>query len=161
MIGAFLCLPALVLLSWERGGERDLAKRLESLAHGLVAGVCFGLFFVFLSRTGASSGIWPAFIARASSFTAVLAFAFFGRLSLSLAPGVRLSTIGAGLADMGANILFLLAARTGFLSIASILSSLYPAPTVVLARIFIKERIPLARAIGLGLSIAGVALISR
>jgi drug/metabolite transporter (DMT)-like permease len=60
---------------------------------------------------------------------------------------------------MGANILFLLATRTGLLSMVSVVSSLFPAPTVILARIFMKEHIPPLRIAGLGLAIAGVALI--
>jgi drug/metabolite transporter (DMT)-like permease len=61
---------------------------------------------------------------------------------------------------MGANILFLLASRSGLLSLVAMISSLFPAPTVILARIFMKESIPPARAAGLGLALGGIALIS-
>ena len=157
--GGLLCLPALILLSWERGVAARGAMRLESLLHGLAAGVGFGVFFIALSRTGHGSGIWPAFIARATSLAVLLAVGLIGRKSFVLAAGSRLPAVTAGLADMGANILFLLASRIGLLSITSVVSSLFPAPTVVLARIFLKEKIPPARAAGLGLALAGVALI--
>lgn len=68
-------------------------------------------------------------------------------------------TLLAGVADMAANVLFLLATREGLLSLAVIVASLYPAPTVLLARAFFRERIPPVRALGLALSVAGVALI--
>ncbi|HUX38028.1 MAG TPA: DMT family transporter [Rectinemataceae bacterium] len=159
LVGAFLCLPAIFLLSWERGGAIDKARRVDSILSGLVAGVGFGAFFIALSRTGHSSGIWPAFIARATSL-ALLAVAMAAmRRPLRLARGGRLPAVAAGLSDMGANIFFLLASRMGLLSIVSVVSSLFPAPTVVLARIFLKERIPPSRVAGLGLAIAGVALI--
>jgi len=159
LAGALLCFPALLLLSWERSGAGDRARRLDSLFHGLVAGLGFGAFFVALSRTGHGTGIWPAFIAKSASLVVLLALIAVSRRSLSLARGTRMPAIAAGLSDMGANILFLLASRIGLLSIVSVVSSLFPAPTVVLARVFLKQKIPPARVAGLGLAIAGVALI--
>lgn len=161
MLGALLCLPAIVLLSWAGSGAGDRAKRRESILDGLVAGIGFGAFFVFLSRCGQGSGIWPAFIARALTLALLLVAGLVLRRPLALAKGSRVPALAAGLSDMGANILFLLASRTGLLSIVSVVSSLYPAPTVLLARVFLKERIPPARAAGLGLALLGVALISR
>jgi len=61
---------------------------------------------------------------------------------------------------MGANIAFLLSTRTGLLSITAVVASLYPAPTVLLARLVLRERLTALRAIGLALAVAGVALIS-
>ncbi|MDA8412091.1 MAG: EamA family transporter [Treponema sp.] len=159
LIGGFLCLPAIFLLTWDHGSSKDRARRLDSLLHGLAAGVGFGFFFIALSRTGHASGIWPAFIARATSLALLLLVTLATGRSLRLAPESRPTAVIAGLADMGANILFLLASRIGLLSITSVVSSLFPAPTVVLARVFMKERIPPARAAGLGLALAGVALI--
>lgn len=160
LVGGLLCLPAIFLLSWEPSKEgRDSARRPESLLLGLVAGIGFGLFFIALSRTGKGSGIWPAFIARATSVSALLAFMGLTGRRLFLAKGGRLPAVAAGLSDMGANILFLVASRIGLLSIVSVVSSLFPAPTVALARVFLKERIPPSRAAGIGLAIAGVALI--
>ncbi len=159
LAGTLLCLPAILLLSWERGGEADRARRLESLVHGLAAGLGFGIFFIALSRTGHGTGIWPAFIARGSSLLALLIVMFSTRRPLRLARASRAPAVTAGLADMGANILFLLAMRAGLLSISAVVTSLFPAPTVILARIFLKERIPPARIAGLGLAVAGVALI--
>ena len=159
LAGTLLCLPAILLLSWERGTAVDRARRLESLLHGLAAGLGFGLFFIALSRTSHGTGIWPAFIARGSSLAALLLVMFASRRPLRLARASRMPAVAAGLADMGANILFLLAMRAGLLSISAVVASLFPAPTVVLARIFLKEKIPPARLAGLGLAIAGVALI--
>jgi drug/metabolite transporter (DMT)-like permease len=61
---------------------------------------------------------------------------------------------------MGANILFLLASQSGLLSLVAIITSLFPAPTVILARIFLKQRIPPVRLAGFILALTGVGLIS-
>ena len=69
-------------------------------------------------------------------------------------------TLIAGAADMGANLLFLLATQSGLLSLVAIITSLFPAPTVLLARIFLHQRIPPVRLAGLALALTGVGLIS-
>ena len=79
---------------------------------------------------------------------------------IALARGpVRLSVVGAGIIDMIANLFFLLASRAGLLVVATIVTSLYPAPTVILARLFFHERLSPSRVAGLLLAVAGVALI--
>ena len=60
---------------------------------------------------------------------------------------------------MAANALYLLAARTGYLILAVVLTALYPSPTVVLQRLFLHERLTRLRIVGLILSITGAALI--
>jgi drug/metabolite transporter (DMT)-like permease len=62
--------------------------------------------------------------------------------------------------DMGANIAFLLASRIGLLSITSVVTSLYPGPTVLLAVLVFRERMTAPRVLGLALALAGVACIS-
>jgi len=160
LVGATLCLPALLLLSWEAGGAVDPRRTRKSLLQGLAAGAGFGGFFIFLSLTKGQSGLWPVFAARLASLVLVVVFVLARGGKKSLAPGDLAPALAAGLADMGANITFLLATRLGLLSVVSVISSLFPAPTVILARVFMKERIPARRIAGLGLALAGVALIS-
>ncbi|HWQ09169.1 MAG TPA: EamA family transporter, partial [Holophaga sp.] len=74
-------------------------------------------------------------------------------------PGWAPSLLAGG-ADMTANIGFLLASQSGMLSLVAVITSLYPAPTVLLARVVLKQRIPPVRLAGLVLALAGVALIS-
>lgn len=66
----------------------------------------------------------------------------------------------AGLLDMAANITFLLASRSALLSLVAVITSLYPAATVVLARIVLHERLRGRQPVGLGLAAAGVMLIA-
>jgi drug/metabolite transporter (DMT)-like permease len=85
--------------------------------------------------------------------------ALVARQPLTVARAAAVPTVVAGVSDMAANVFFLLAAREGLLSLAVIVASLYPAPTVLLARVVFRERIPPLRALGLALAVAGVALI--
>jgi drug/metabolite transporter (DMT)-like permease len=159
-LGIALAGPAIVLLTLgpPAAGGRGGVRR--ALALGTAAGLGFGLFFVALSRAPRDGGLWPLAAARAASVSAMAVAVALARrplrAALSAAPVIAL----AGVLDMGANIAFLLASRAGMLTVAAVVASLYPAPTVVLARLFWRERLPLPRIAGIGLAIAGVALIS-
>jgi len=159
LVGAALCLPAVVLLS-AGGGKGDAKAVRSALLQGCVAGLGFGTFFIAVSRTSASSGLWPLVASRSVSVLVALAACALTKKRIAIGKGGLGVTLAAGAADMGANIAFLLASRSGMLAIVSILSSLYPAPTVLLGRLVFKERIPVSRAIGLAIAIAGVVLIS-
>jgi drug/metabolite transporter (DMT)-like permease len=81
------------------------------------------------------------------------------RRSLALSPGSRLSALGAGVLDMLANIFFLLSSRSGLLIVVAVITALYPAPTVLLHRIVLKEKLGIVRIVGLAMALAGIALI--
>jgi drug/metabolite transporter (DMT)-like permease len=159
LVGAALCVPAILLLAHEKGGEADRAERSASFLYGLVAGLGFGGFFILVSRSSAASGIWPLLSARATTLVAVCLIVAFGKGRVSVSRGSVFVAIFAGAADMLANVFFLLASRTGLLMIVTIVTSLYPAPTVLLARVFQGQRISPARAGGIAFALAGVALI--
>lgn len=158
LAGSAICLPAILLLSWERGGVADRRALRSALAHGLLSGAFIGVFFIALARSSPDSGLWPVLAARGASIALLVVAAFLSRQRLAVSRA-GLPTLVAGVADMAANVLFLLATRAGLLSLAVIVASLYPAPTVLLARVFFREHIPPVRALGLALAVAGIALI--
>lgn len=161
LIGIGLCVPAIILLSSGSAGtvaDREDAR--SSFYHGIMAGIGFGLFYVALSRPGVHSGFWPLVAARSASISVALVIILARHEPLVLNKGSLIPAIFAGILDMVANIFFVLASRAGMLSIVAIIVSLYPAPTVLMARLVFKERITPARGIGLVLSLAGLALIS-
>lgn len=161
MIGIGLCAPAIILLSTSTDhADSDGRKTRRSLAHGFLAGLGFGLFYVALSRPGVNSGFWPLVAAKAASISVAFMILALRREAAGIARGSLLPTILAGVLDMLANISFVLASGSGMLSVVAIIVSLYPAPTVLLARAVFRERISPARWLGLGLSLAGLALIS-
>jgi len=161
VLGCALCLPAILLLSWEgRGEPHGKGAARAALGYGVLAGLSFGGFFIALSRTGPGAGPWPLVAARVASISAFGAAMLVSRQRLRIEPGDRILALVAGAADMGANFLFMLASHAGMLSLAAVIASLFPAPTVLLALVFLRQRVPPARLAGLALALAGVALIS-
>jgi drug/metabolite transporter (DMT)-like permease len=159
--GCALCLPAILLLTWEgSGGGREGKSVRTALGYGLLAGLGFGTFFIALSRSSPAAGLWPLVAARAAS---ILAFAIAlpcARQPFPVARNAWAPALAAGAADMGANILFLLASQSGLLSLVAVVTSLFPAPTVILARVFLGQRLPPTRWAGLALALTGIGMIS-
>jgi drug/metabolite transporter (DMT)-like permease len=160
VVGMLLALGAIVLVSAEGGGSlRPSDWHAVRLAVG--AGLGFGLFFVVISHTGDGSGVWPVVAARATSVVVMGTLALTRRVRADLPRGgPRWATAGAGALDMAANVLYLLAVREGLLSVVSVLSSLYPASTVVLAWLILRERFAPLQRVGLVLAIPAAALLS-
>ncbi|MDC7227622.1 MAG: DMT family transporter [Spirochaetales bacterium] len=156
--GVALSLPAIMFLSWERGDK--VAHVSRSVRLGIMSGLFFGGFFILISRTSDGSGLWPLAAARATTVPLFLLISIARKSKIRLQPGTRRVTFLSGATDMAANVFYLLAARTGYLIIAVVLTALYPAPTVILQKIFLHEKLTPTRIIGLILSIAGAALIS-
>ena len=158
--GMGLAVPAIALLASGPTGIGKDGKLRRAVLLGAGAGAGFGLFFAAISRTSPGSGLWPLVAARASTIALVLLFALFSgrsvRASLANLPMILLS----GLFDMSANVAFLIASRTGMLTVVAVITSLYPGPTVLLARLVLRERLYFLRLVGIVLALAGVALIS-
>lgn len=142
--------------------SRDPARqwwRRPGLAEAAGAGLGFALFFVCLDRASADAGLWPLLAARTSVLVAWLA-AVTSRAPLRPAPGTYRNVAAVGAVDMLANLLYLLAARAGLLSLVAVLVSLYPVSTVVLARIVLGERLTRGQLASLGAAAGGVVLLA-
>jgi drug/metabolite transporter (DMT)-like permease len=163
LVGVGLALVAVVIVG--RGAEHDPARAVSprwEMLFGAGAGLGFGVVFILLSEAAntSGSGMWPVFIARCASVPVLavvgIALGGFSRLERSnVAP-----VVGSGLFDVGANALILLAVRRGLISLVAPVASLYPATTVVLARLVLQERIGRQRLAGLALGLVGLALIA-
>jgi drug/metabolite transporter (DMT)-like permease len=156
MGGMALGLAAIVAVS--APGARDGVVDRYALLSAVAAGIGFGVFFVFLGQTEAEAGMWPLVTARAVSVPLVVALAGLRGGILPARPARRLA-IASGVIDMGANGLFIAAAQRGLLSIASVLSSLYPVVTVVLAWVVLHERLRALQITGVVTAVAAVAMI--
>ena len=171
---------AIVLVSAEGGGSLRPAD-LRAVTYALGAGFGFGLFFVALSYTDDGSGLWPLVGARAASVTVLGIAAAAGAVDVRIPrrdPTTRdgldgrvrsrsvlgaspwLLTAGAGILDVAANVLYLLAIREGLLTIVSVLVALYPASTVVLAWVLLRERFEPLQRVGLALAVPAAALMA-
>jgi drug/metabolite transporter (DMT)-like permease len=143
--------------SWRRGGEATGETR--SAGTALASGVAIGLFFLTLAQSGPNAGMWPLVAARAVSFLLFATLALVTRKSLRMKRDVAALAIAGGVLDMLANLLYLLATRYGQLSLVVTLSSLYPASTVLLARLVLGERLSGGQTAGIVCALIAVMLI--
>ncbi|HET6764212.1 MAG TPA: DMT family transporter, partial [Longimicrobiaceae bacterium] len=153
---------AIILISREPGpadgGTRPGISRGVWIA--LAAGIVIGVFYVCLSRTGTRAGLWPLLAARVVSVSFFALSGLVRRESLNPGRSAWSVIVGAGVLDMLANVLYLLAVRGGMLSVVTTLASLYPAFTVLLAAVVLREKVRPAQFAGLALAGVAVALIT-
>ncbi|MGY1738862.1 EamA family transporter [Geodermatophilus sp. SYSU D00684] len=160
-LGILLALVAVVLVAAEGGLSSLRTARPASMGPALAAGAGFGLFFVLLDRTGEDSGLSPLLAARVVSVLLIGGLALASGRSLLVSRRVLPVVVLAGVADMTANALFLVATQVGEqLAITGVLASLYPASTVVLAQVVLRERLAGAQQAGLAVAAAAVVLIA-
>jgi drug/metabolite transporter (DMT)-like permease len=161
LVGIALALIAVAIVG--RGAEHDPVPSIpptQELAFGVVSGIGFGVVLILFSESATDSGMWPVLIARCAAVPvlAIVALALGGFVRV---PRPDVAPIaGSGLFDVGANAIVLLAVRRGLLSLVAPVAALYPATTVLLARVVLNERIGRQRAGGLALGLVGLALIA-
>jgi drug/metabolite transporter (DMT)-like permease len=165
LTGVVLALVAVALVS-SSSNESEVSEDGEHRLLGpgvlaaLGAGLAFGAFFILLDRAGDAAGLWPLVGARASSVATIAVAVLATRSWDRPSRGALLPIAGAGVLDVSANLLYLLATREGLLSIVAVLTSMYPASTVVLARITLDERFSKIQIGGLLVAVAGVVAIA-
>jgi len=157
-IGLAVALVAIVLVT-QSGTDGRTDRRALILA--AVAGLGFSVFFIALADTNEAAGLWPLVVARVVSIPTV---ALTARLAVgSVIPHTRRSRRLAaytGVTEMLANVLLLVALRRGPLAVASVFGSLYPVSTVLLAWMFLRERISRNQLIGICLAMTALALVA-
>ncbi|WP_328315777.1 EamA family transporter [Streptomyces sp. NBC_00388] len=159
MLGLPLALVAVVLVSAGQGAGATRPSR-TALLLALGAGAAIALQLVFLHQTPADSGVGPLIVGRTvSSAVTLTAAALFRRRLGSEKPAYALSA-SAGVLDSVANLLFLLAARSGDLAVVAVITALYPAGTVLLARSVLGERLHRGQLVGLGAAAVAVSLLA-
>ena len=166
LVGIALALPAIVGVSISAGGDKAAqetggpSRPAAGVAAGLIAGACFALLLIGLDRAGSRSGLWPAAAAEVAELAvAVAAAAVTRNLRLPRGRPGRLAVI-AGVAGAAGTLFYFYAAHDGLLAVVAVLTSLYPASTIVLARVVLAERLTGLRLAGLVLAGGCVALIA-
>lgn len=145
----------------DRSSNIPQKKRASGVGTALASGVAIGFFLLTLARSGSNAGMWPLVVARSVSVALFVTIALAGRISLRMPRSMAALALVGGAIDMLANALYLLAGRVGPLSIVVTLASLYPASTVLLARIVLGERLTKLQISGVGCALAAVVLIVR
>ncbi len=176
-VGAVLCLAATVLVS-SGARQSEVARaeaeqpqrsaaiwslRLRGVGLGLASGAAFGLFFLFIRNGGETGAFWPALAARCVGLAIYAVAALVVRTrptSWRAGWPLFVAVVGAGALDAAANISYVLATRAGLLGPAVVLTSLYPAVTVLLARLALREQMRRTQQAGLLLAAVGIALIA-
>jgi drug/metabolite transporter (DMT)-like permease len=161
LAGVGIALAALAIVLLSRGESTDKPKAKSGIAWALTSGVAVGLFFLCLARTSEDAGIWPLIAGRSVSVPLFVAMAVTRRNTFRLERGVAGTAVGCGTLDMLANALYLVATRDGPLSLVATLASLYPASTVLLARVTLGERLTRPQALGVVCALAAVVVIVR
>jgi drug/metabolite transporter (DMT)-like permease len=154
-IAAALCGVFLASREPGRGG-----KVAAGVGLALLAAIGFGGYFPPMHEAGNADFWWASLIFRMTSTSVILGVVAVRRPSLAVQP-MQVSLLALiGVGDMLGNLFFAAASTSGLVSITSVLASLYPIVTVVLARLVLKERVARSQEAGIALTLAGVALIS-
>jgi drug/metabolite transporter (DMT)-like permease len=162
--GIAVALAGVILASREpieEGAEGGRDPNRAAIGLALVAALGFGTFFVGIDKASATAEVpWVILVQRCASLALLVIAALAVRPALPRdAPSIALLGM-IGVLDLGANGLYALATTHGLLSVVSVLGSLYPAVTVVLARFVLAERIARVQEVGVVLALAGVVAIS-
>ena len=156
LIGFVLALIAVGFIS----GLGVVKGRPKGLGLAFLAGLGFGSFFILISRVSNGAIFWPLAAARLASFLFLLAVILVRRQKVIPKKSVLPVVFLAGALDVAGNVFFVLATHAGRLDVAAILSSLYPAVTVLLASIILKERVTRIQTIGICIALVAIPLIS-
>jgi drug/metabolite transporter (DMT)-like permease len=159
--GVALALAAIILISQNGAAGRSTEPRSNTrgLITALSAGVFIGVFFVALKQSSSASGLLPLLSARLAAIFVLAAIALSRWAPLRVGRDAVWLILLGGALDMFANVLYLLAARRGMLIVAATLTSLYPASTILLARLILGERLQGIQIAGLSCAAFGVVLI--
>jgi drug/metabolite transporter (DMT)-like permease len=180
LAGIAVALPAIVLVSLTAAPPGEMSgpvtpdqvaphpvprRAWSGVAWGLAAGTGFALLFVGLNRAGSGAGIWPVFSGQAAEAVVLAALValtggFRTVLTCARSTDTAVLAVLTGVTGGGATIAYFFATQHGFLAITAVLTSLYPAITIGLARVLVHERLSAARLAGLILAGASVTLIA-
>ena len=142
------------------GGTRRSRLGRGTLLLAIGAGLGFGLFYVAIAKTSMDANLWPLVTARGASVAVLLAVSAAMRRAPCFGAASPLVIIGAGVFDVSANALYLLAVHGGLLSIVAVLVSLYPVSTVLCSMVVLGERLRAPQVAGVGAALVAVVLIT-
>jgi drug/metabolite transporter (DMT)-like permease len=156
LIGFGLALAGLWLIARPGGGQ----GRPAGIGLSLIGGCGFGGFMILIAQVQPNAVFWPLVAARAASIAVQLGLAATGQRFVRPARHVFPLIALSGTMDAGGNVFFVLAEQAGRLDVASVLSSLYPATTVLLALLLLRERLKPWQLAGVLLALIAVPLIA-
>jgi drug/metabolite transporter (DMT)-like permease len=135
-------------------------RNLRALYLPLLSGIFFGMFFILMHQATKESFFWPLVSGRLAGTLIMLVYARIVRGPVWPLREVLPISILSGIADIAGSVCYVLAVRNGRLDVSAVLAALYPGSTVILAWLFLKERIAPAQAIGILLALAAIVLMT-
>jgi drug/metabolite transporter (DMT)-like permease len=145
---------------WLISRTPDAAWRLRDVGLPLAAGLGFGVFFVVIDRASDAVVLWPLVAARIASIVSIFLVASLSRQP-RLTARTHLPLIAlVGVLEVGGNAFYALAGQAGRLDVSAVVSSLYPAATVWLAWLILKERFTRLQTAGIAAALAAIVLIA-
>jgi drug/metabolite transporter (DMT)-like permease len=145
---------------WLISRTESSGARPEGLGMAMLAGIGFAGFYLCIHRAGNANALWVATYSRSASLLVTAVVVLFGRHLRAVPAPVLGIALTAGILDITGSVVFVRASQIGRLDNAVVLSSLYPAITVVLARIFLHEHFSRARTLGMVAALAAVPMIA-
>jgi len=156
-IGFVFALASVWLISQSEGGVKNILAHITDLRLPLLAGVGFGLYFVLMHTATRTATLWPMVASRTGGVLILVLYMTLSRQPWIPKRSAYTMILLNGLLDIGGNLFFVLAGQLGRLDVASVLSSLYPGSTLILASVFLQER--LSRTQWIGIACAFIAII--
>jgi drug/metabolite transporter (DMT)-like permease len=156
LAGIGLAIVAVVLVSRSDDGEGGAS----GLGLALLAGVAIGAMSVFISQISDGHVFGPLVVIRATQAVFIVGLVLVTRSAWRVDRRLMPATAGVGVLDMAGNGAFILAVQSGALAVAAVLSSLYPVTTVILAALFLRERVTGMHAVGIALAMGAIACIA-
>lgn len=152
--GIVLALPAIWLVS---GGGRPAGPGIRD---ALVAGAGFAMQFLAMKPVPLDAGLWPIVVSRAASVAVILPLVLATGTPLALRPRLAWPAAAAGALGSVAIVLYWVATHQQLLAVATVLAALYPAIPVVLALLFLGERLSRKQTLGVCGAAAALALLA-
>jgi drug/metabolite transporter (DMT)-like permease len=159
LLGIALAIAGVVLAARHRD-EAGARIRPRAVGLAVLAALTLGSLVVALQAASRVDAIWPVLLVRLTAVVLMAVAVLVVRPSMHLERGQLRKLAAVGILDNGANLLFVLAAQRGLLSLVAVLASLYPVATVLLARVVLKERLSGVQMAGVITALTGVAMIA-
>ena len=158
-IGFAAAIGGSVCASLELRAERTQIA--AGVGWAVLAMLAFGAYYVPMHAASAQDWLWPAFFFRCTSVTLVWSVVLIRRARPTGLRGHWPALIAIGFLDTGGNALYAAASSShGLISVVSVLASLYPVVTVLLARLLLGERVQRTQDLGVAVALVGVVLIT-
>ena len=160
LFGFMAAFGAVWFISQDSADKASL-QQISDLALPLLAGLCFGMYFVLIHEASSENVLWPMIAGRTGGMIVVIIAMLYTRTSFFPETSTPWVMVAANSSlDLLGNGFYILAGQMGRMDIASVLGSMYPGATVLLAWVFLKEKLNGLQWVGIALALAAIVLLT-